>query len=914
MIYIPFSLNGSWEMDYSETPYTGTEEPAFQGFAVADAVPGYWEDMKDTFRYAPFFGQLKINPEYGMQEYPIAGTAPDMALPNIIGNFYYKRSFLCQESPGSAVLFFGGVQNEASVWLNGCYLGRHSGYSTPFEMNIPNGLLRSGENTLVLSISNCALTGWEGEPVSGLTNRAACQYTGGITGDVELRVYPSPLRDAVIHVSQDCTEVTVTPVLEEEISLTWAVCDGDTLCMEGTAHGAFSFRTQELELWSPENPHLYTLELTCSEATLRRPFGIRRLSAEGTGLLFNGIPVYLRGVCEHCYYPETVHPNHNLAFYRTVVKKLKDLGFNFIRFHTHIPTEEYMQAADELGILLQVESPNYTSPEEYRQIINFCRRHTSVVIYCCGNELEMDDAYIAHMEQCAAMVHENTDALFSPMSALRGVEYFWQADVKDENVVMVPFRRHPVRQEILNGFCDLYNSYTLAQTSYSSLSAQPKELDSWSVLYNKPRLSHEICIQGTYTDLSLMDRYRESRIGHTAMFTSLKAHLQSMGLLHKAPLFFRNSSQWQRRLRKHCFEACRRCEKLAGYDYLGDIDHHWHTFGYHVGMMNEFYELKPGETVRNVRMYNGPTVLLTDLGTDFVFTAGKELSFGLYVSHFGTGDLVNARLNLRLTMGGKLLESRCITSDTVRNGTVTKLLDFAAIMPELTAPAALNLYVTLECGDTYAENEWELYLFPESHADPGELLVLENPDAEAVTTALGKGKDVLVLGNAPFVSLPTSFQISLAGRTNGNLATVVHDHPALRGMPHDGFCGWQFRRLLEGGSAVCFENQAIPFDPIIEVASSHKYPIRQSILFEFHAMKGRLLVCGFRFGDGDPAAQWLKSRLIRYARSDEFDPAHSLSEAQLDALIHGTVTKAAENANMAFNPNDKATRRKTHAN
>jgi hypothetical protein len=131
-------------------------------------------------------------------------------------------------------------------------------------------------------------------------------------------------------------------------------------------------------------------------------------------------------------------------------------------------------------------------------------------------------------------------------------------------------------------------------------------------------------------------------------------------------------------------------------------------------------------------------------------------------------------------------------------------------------------------------------------------------------------------------------------------------------MPHEGFCGWQFRRLLEGGSAVCFENQAIPFDPIIEVASSHKYAIRQSILFEFNALNGRLLVCGFRFVDSDPAAQWLKAQLIRYTQSEAFDPVHTLDEAQLDALIHGTVTKAAENANRAFNPNDKAARRKKH--
>lgn len=62
-----------------------------------------------------------------------------------------------------------------------------------------------------------------------------------------------------------------------------------------------------------------------------------------------------------------------------------------------------------------------------------------------------------------------------------------------------------------------------------------------------------------------------------------------------------------------------------------------------------------------------------------------------------------------------------------------------------------------------------------------------------------EGKDVLLLGTEPFVSLPTTFRIALAGRTSGNLATVVSDHPVLRNMPNEGFCGWQFSELFEGG-------------------------------------------------------------------------------------------------------------------
>ena len=115
---------------------------------------------------------------------------------------------------------------------------------------------------------------------------------------------------------------------------------------------------------------------------------------------------------------------------------------------------------------------------------------------------------------------------------------------------------------------------------------------------------------------------------------------------------------------------------------------------------------------------------------------------------------------------------------------------------------------------------------------------------------------------------------------------------------------------MEGANAVCFENESIPFDPIIEVASSHKYVLRQSALFEYRVGNGRLLVCGMNFLDTDPAARWLKNQLIAYANSDDFDPAYSLDENELLALINANVTAAAKNTNVAFNANDKTAIRK----
>ena len=919
MNYTAFSLNGAWEMNYDEKAYKGTENPFLTPESpwrkhawVADAVPGYWEDMTEKFKLTPFYCHFRINPEYGLQQYPISGVAPDMALPNVVGNFFYRRTFVCKDITAPTVLHFEGVQNAVSAWLNDVYLGRHEGYSAPFDFEIPDGVLLDGENTVCLSVSNHRLEGYGGEPISGLTSRAANECTGGITGDVELRVYNCPLRDVALLVSDDCESIDARVEMTEKAELTWQIFDGENELSSGTANGDFTFQTAGLTRWSPENPKLYTLVVSCSEGSIEHTFGVRKLLPDGVHFTLNGTPYFLRGVCEHCYFPDTIHPAHDKIYYRSIIKELKKLGFNFIRFHTYVPEEEYMQAADELGMLIHVESPNNTTVAEWKDIVKLCRRHTSVVIYCCGNELLLDEPFIEHLNQCADEVHAQTDSLFSPFSALRGLEYFFLEPELEHELVHEPFTHNPRRFALVGAFSDMYSSYAVSRFSYSSLTtADAEESDRWSEVYQKPRASHEICIDGTYTDLSLKCRYKDTRVGKTEMFSSLEKHLEEKGLLKKAPTFFKNSSEWQRRVRKYCFEELRRSNNMAGYDFLGPIDTHWHTFGYDVGMMNEFYELKPGETVRNVLMYNSETVLLTDLKRKVNFASGDTLSCGIYTSCYYPSALTDATLSVRLTLDGKVIERKNATIDTIQNGQVSKIYDLAVKLPEVETPGAMKLYVSLDCGELTVENEWELYLFPKAKpVDTAGLIVKEQMTEEELVEALHKGNDVLLLGAEPFVSLPTTFRIGLAGRTSGNLATIVTDHPAVLGIPHEGFCGWQFSGMMEAGKAICFECDDVPFNPIIEVASTHKYAIRQAAMFEFSVGEGRLLVCGFNFSETDPAAMWMKEQLIRYATSGAFDPKDSISEDGLRKLIHSQVGEVIGNTNFAFNPNDKTATRK----
>lgn len=92
-IYSAVSLDGEWEMAYQPYAHEVVECPEFRGVRIANAVPGYWEDMVPAFRAAGMKDEFRINPLFERQRFPITGWASDTTLPNIYGCFFYRRTF-----------------------------------------------------------------------------------------------------------------------------------------------------------------------------------------------------------------------------------------------------------------------------------------------------------------------------------------------------------------------------------------------------------------------------------------------------------------------------------------------------------------------------------------------------------------------------------------------------------------------------------------------------------------------------------------------------------------------------------------------------------------------------------------------------------------------------------------------------
>lgn len=942
-------LNGDWDFAYTRDLSDPNDAALLAGlsFECKMPVPGYWDDHLEGLRKSVLWSTAKFNPNFRHIDYPMGQIPPDPSLPFLFGVGWYRKQLDALPELGSHILTLhvGGVRMEAWVWVNGQLAKHHLGHSTHFELELNHWLTVGGPNELVVAVSNTR-NDRSGSVVRGYQDRS-----GGIWGPVCLKI-SGRARIASCYVrpgdslSQLAWKVDLRGDVRADDVLHWLVREpgsgevlgkGQTRASGGSVEWTSS--SFGVKPWSDHHPRLYEAVVYLQDAdnvldSRSQPFGLRKIEAEGTGLKLNGEPIMLRGVTDFAYYPTTCTPPGDVESYRGLIRQLKKLGFNWIRCHTWMPNEQFLQAADELGMMFQVEAPverqwvqsdefvmeestGTVTDAEWIDILKTCRIHPSVVLYCCGNEEILEETKIAALRNMAALCRKHVpDALFDPHEALRGIEFEFNSGEFGDGVVCEPFPHNATRLAAVKEFSDVLGAFAHGYLSYIATQGDWRELYRRLAIYEKPVLSHEIGILGTYLDLDLELRYEGTRTG-TELFTSVRRYLSESGLLDNSSVYFRNSCAWASAVRKYCVEMARKCNLLAGYDYLGAIDQHCNRSGYTCGIMNEFYEIKPGESTEDVLKYNGESVILLDHGTQRNLLTGQDCGFDVMVSLFGRSDLEHGVVAWHLAgTDGTIYQRGEISVSCITRGSVSTVgrVEFSA--PELEIPGRVTLHARLSGGDYEIRNDWCFWVFPDADAPlvpadadeetrsrysgrystlspvgKGRLRVLSALDADAVEF-LSKGGRVVLLGSGPFPALPTSFQISTAGRAGGNLATVIADHPLTLRFPHDGYCDWQFHPMLEGSRAVVFNEIDLPFDPIIEVVSSYKMVLKQAALFEMNVGEGQLLVCSMRLDTSDPAARYLLDSILSYAAGSTFRPRWGVSPDAMAELLnkdHGQV-------------------------
>ena len=384
------SLNGQWNyiVDVQEEGYYDYRmNPTPWGF-FQNTKPQRPEDLIEyDFDKAP---TMQIPGDWNTQ---------DERLFFYEGTVWFKRSFQWHPTAGRhTLLYFGAINYEAHVYVNGKLAGHHIGGFTPFNMDVTD-LLRDGDNFVIVKVDNKRRA--ENVP----TQIFDWWNYGGITRDVRLiDVAPVYIENFSLQLDkkdnrmlnfsvklnhQEANQQVTLNIPELKIKKTV------TTTTDGTANLLIKAKPQR---WSPDAPKRYRVEIGMNGETLVDSIGFRTIETRGKQLLLNGKPIFLKGISMHEEKPYGGGRANSIADAHTLLSWAKELGCNFVRLAHYPHNENMIREAERMGIMVWSEIPCYwtiawKNPQTYfnaqQQVTDMILRdhnRANIIIWSIANE------------------------------------------------------------------------------------------------------------------------------------------------------------------------------------------------------------------------------------------------------------------------------------------------------------------------------------------------------------------------------------------------------------------------------------------------------------------------------------------------------------------------------------------------
>lgn len=396
-----FSLNGPWRF-------------------VADPDNIGWnEQWYDKSRAELFSTEITVPFPPGSK---LSGTFVDepRSVPEVV---WYQRVITAEElgalGAGSQLYVnFEAVDYETDIWVDGQHRVHHTGGYSPFSVLL--GTDRDRDYTVVVRAFDSkedrgqprGKQEWGDHPMGIWYMRS-----NGIWRDVWIEARPPVAVDGFywetdLDASVLRLEVSFTAPAPVGSELTVKLeREGEPLTAVTQAVSGYSTKLQfhlpvlenRLEwpmwLWSPDHPTLLDVEVTLSAGAetdnVVSYTGMRTVGTSNRYLLINKIPVYLRGILDQGYWPDSWYTDPSADSIREDVELIKSLGFNFARMHQKSPDQRYLAWADLKGLVVWAETGasfayNERSmlavSEEWNDLVIRDRAHPSVVAWVPFNE------------------------------------------------------------------------------------------------------------------------------------------------------------------------------------------------------------------------------------------------------------------------------------------------------------------------------------------------------------------------------------------------------------------------------------------------------------------------------------------------------------------------------------------------
>jgi hypothetical protein len=385
-------LGGTWKFITKAPEDLAAKQPADVAAWKDIQVPGEWVMQGFTVEHKP------------QGAFP-CGTGDAAA---------YARSFsLPGDWKGKKVkLRCDSVYSDTVIYINGKEAGKHVGCFIPFELEV-TALVKPGQdNFITMSVMNESLA-------DKLANgsRYACHQLGGITRKIQLFAVPETHLSR-LHVATrfDAEFKNATLELDTEVeggeadlvvSLKRVKSDGSDRSDRSDVRakpGKISIPVANPAKWDNEHPNLYTLTIKLEKGgktleTISQKVGFRQVEVRGNQMFVNNVPVKLRGVCRHEVDPLTGRAD-TARLARQDAELFREGNCNYIRTSHYPPTEEFVEACDELGLFIECEAPfcwaqmtKLTTAQiaefmtrQHLEMLEAYRNHPSITHWSMGNE------------------------------------------------------------------------------------------------------------------------------------------------------------------------------------------------------------------------------------------------------------------------------------------------------------------------------------------------------------------------------------------------------------------------------------------------------------------------------------------------------------------------------------------------
>ena len=279
---------------------------------------------------------------------------------------WYRRKFTVgnEFSGKEALLHFGAVDWQCSVWVNGKLVGEHTGGYNPFTFNITD-VITEGENELVVKVFDPTDAGHQQRGKQILVTKGFWYTaTSGIWQTVWLEPVNLCRIDSlrlVPDIDEGVIRINIKRTCKCGGKLYAKVLEGDKVVFDSEIADKAAIPVPDARLWSPEDPFLYTLLLTldCNgeKDEVSSYFGMRKFSIvkDSAGiprLGLNNKPYFQRGLLDQGYWPESqlTPPTDEAMIFD--IEKMKELGYNMLRKHIKEEPLRWYYHCDRLGMLV----------------------------------------------------------------------------------------------------------------------------------------------------------------------------------------------------------------------------------------------------------------------------------------------------------------------------------------------------------------------------------------------------------------------------------------------------------------------------------------------------------------------------------------------------------------------------------